>query len=189
MQNLIKRITYLIITFSLVFTCNLKAQTQASCNDIQLQVTVPAITILDIEPNTGTFVLAFTAPTLGGDPIGNPSNDSKWLNYSVLKASTSPLLSIYARITSGTAPAGTALYLQASAISGSSSGVTGTALGQITLTSSNQKIVQSIGSCSTGDGILNGHQLTFSAAVTNYSALRFTEGSAPSIVVQFTIMN
>jgi hypothetical protein len=173
---------------SFLFIFKVVAQNGNCFNDIF--VTVPEIFVVDIEPNSSSFNLAFTAPTVAGNPVTNPTpNTTKWINYSALKKPISPSYYIVARISSGSAPAGVALYIQAGNHVGSSSGVVGSSTGLKTLTTSNQTIINGIGTGSTGNGINNGHLLTFSAAITDYSLIKFTEGTPPSIAIQFTIMN
>ena len=53
-------------------------------DDHDVQVTIPEIALLDIEPNMAPITLSMDAPDEGGLPLtisSNGTDNSKWLNY------------------------------------------------------------------------------------------------------------
>ena len=135
--------------------------------------------------NSNMLSLEFVSPYNPGSTISNISNDSKWLNYSIVLTPPEPAFSISVEISSGTIPDGIELRLVAGACTSSGGGQPGTPTGIITLKNQPQTLINNIGTCNTGTGINYGHQLTYSFVITNFSQLSAT--SAP-INVLFTII-
>ena len=134
--------------------------------------------------NSSTLSLDFASPYNPGSPVINVSDNSKWLNYTVLQTPPEPTFSITAQISSGTNLSGMELRMEAGSYTGSGGGQPGTSAGQIILSTEPQTIIYNIGTCSTGAGINVGHQLTYSLVITNYSQL---SASSASINILYTI--
>jgi hypothetical protein len=163
----------------------------SSSNAHVVNVSIPQVFIVDVEPKTATTIsLAPTAPTeagLGLDFSG-ATNSSLWLNYSSIVASATTTRKVTVQITSGTVPSGVDLKVAAAAAVGGT-GTVGTPAGTITLSSLAQDFITGIGSCYTGDGTSNGHNLTYSFALQsgNYSQV-YSIPTTP-ITVTYTITN
>ena len=134
--------------------------------------------------NSSTVSLEFASPYNPGSNVSNVSDDSKWLNYTVLQTPPEPTFSITAQISSGTNLSGMELRMEAGSYVGQGGGQPGTSSGQIVLSSEPQTIIYNIGTCSTGAGINVGHQLSYSLIITNYSQLR---ASSASMNILYTI--
>jgi hypothetical protein len=148
-------------------------------------VTLPSLTLLDIEPSSSSFTLSLSNPTEAGNPASTGSaatNNSNWLNYSVALPPVGSLKSVYVQIISGSLPAGTSLSLAASAFSGSGSGTFGSPAGSIVLSTTSQALITGIGRSFTGNGINNGHRLTYTLSVVNYAQLNYSQSSNLQII-------
>ena len=142
------------------------SQTTGSRNII---LNLPVVTLLDIEPNTNSITINFTASSEAGNPITNPSpNTTKWLNYtsSITQGGSTKNVSV---VLNQTIP-GINIQLQAGNATGGG-GALGTPFGLVTVSTTPVNIITGIGGAYTGNGSGNGHQLTFSFTVSDYSDL------------------
>ena len=130
--------------------------------------------------------LSLTAPTEAGSPmLLTATNNNLWLNYSsVTSTSGTNTVSVKA---STTLP-GVALKVIAGSDAGSGGGSVGTPTSIITLTTSDQVIINSIGTGYTGNGNNKGHNLTYSVAAIAYNLIKYTSSSI-SIDITYTITN
>ncbi|MCG8483115.1 MAG: hypothetical protein MJA31_07390 [Clostridia bacterium] len=132
---------------------------------------------MDIEGANTSITMTFGAPASdeAGSPLSDPSsNSSLWLNYSSIVGASGETRSITVKLDNAVSE-GT-LTVQAASDAGNGLGSVGTAAASaITLSTTAQNIVTGIGSCYTGSGTSNGHQLTYSLSLTttssNYSNL------------------
>lgn len=157
-----------------------------------LQVTIPELAILDIEPSGSKNIsMAFVNPTEAGNAISAPTaNTALWLNYSsIVAAAGETTRKVSVQITSGTVPAGVDVTVQAAAPTGSSSGgtIATSASSTLTLSTTAQDLLTAIGSGYTGDGANNGHQLTYNLAVHtgSYSSLKWDNST--TLTIAYTI--
>ena len=127
--------------------------------------------------NSSTAPLALNTLYNPGAAVSNTSDNSKWLNYTILQRPPEPTFSISVQISSGTIPDGMELKVIAGPYIGQRGGQPGTSSGQIVLSGTPQTIIYNIGTCSTGAGINVGHQLTYSLIITNFSQLSATSAS------------
>lgn len=170
------------ISFIICFITFHKAFTQTSGNKT-VSVTLPVVTLLDIEP-AGNTILNFTVPTDAGKALVNPVvNTSKWINYTSAIAPAGLTRKITASVNQ-TIP-GIDIKIQAAAASGSGGGTLGTPSGQVILTTTPVTIINGIGGAYTGNGANNGHMLTITVAPNNYSNLAAINNT--SIVITYTI--
>lgn len=177
---------YLFISvLSALFYSRLDAQIERNSD---VDITLPEVALVDIEPNTGSITLAIQAPSEAGNPPAASSNTSKWINYTSAIAPTTSSRAIQVQITNGSVPAGLNLRVLAYADAGGGGGTMGTSSGQVTLTGAPNTIVSNIQGCYTGDGSGNGHQLMYSIVVTDYSLLDYT-GSGGTVEVTYTIID
>lgn len=152
-------------------------------SQINVAVTLPIVTLLDIEP-TGNITLNFVAPTEAGLAIVNPAvNTTKWINYSSAIAAGGLTRRVTASVNQ-TIP-GINIRLQAAAASGTGGGTLGTPTAQVTLTTTPINIITGIGGAFTGNGANNGHRLTISLVPSTYANLS-TITNTP-VVITYTI--
>ncbi|WP_419869621.1 hypothetical protein [Chryseobacterium sp. CT-SW4] len=151
--------------------------------NINVSVSLPIVTLLDIEP-AGAIAMNFTAPTEAGQPVTAPaSNTTKWINYTSAIASGGLTRRITAAVNQ-TIP-GVNIRLTAATASGAGAGTLGTPTAQVTLTTTATNIITGIGGAYTGNGANNGHRLTITLAVSSYTNL--TSRTNTPIVITYTI--
>ena len=112
------------------------------------------------------------------------TDDSQWLNYTTLVHPSDPTISITVEIAAGSIPEGLEMHIEASPYIGMSKGKQGTPTGKITVTHMPHVLIDNIGTCYTGSGANEGHRLTFSFIITDYSKLL---SGTTTIYVQYTI--
>ncbi len=173
-----------LIFLNIVFTKGGIAQTT---RNHQVGLTLNLVSLLDVEPTGTAISLAMGQPTDAGLPIQTASNNTKWINYTSCVATTTPSRTVSVLLT-GALPAGVGLQLQVGTYSGSGNGVFGTSAGVLTLTPGvSAQIISGIRGAYTGNGINNGHQLTYNLLITNYTNL--VAGTYGPWVVTYTISN
>lgn len=153
-------------------------------SQVGISVTLPTVSLLDIEPATG-INLSLQAPTEAGNPVTTSISSAKYLNFTsavVLGGSRA----IYARISSGSVPSGLGLRLYV----GTGSGV-GTIGGRTTnsllVDGIDRMIVSGIGGAYTGNGMGAGYPVSYGLEILNYSQLRYT--FANSLTITYTILD
>ncbi|MDP3353594.1 MAG: hypothetical protein Q8S44_07630, partial [Flavobacteriaceae bacterium] len=128
-----------------------------------------------------------TAPTEAGEKaVFNATNNALWINYTSIKSTANPTRKVSIQITGGTVPAGLQLSIAAAAYSGTGAGTTGTSAGTKILTGTSQDLITGIGSAYTGNGVSNGHNLTYTLAqIGSYADLDFN--SSNTLTVTYTL--
>ena len=181
-KNLLK---YLIVFAAFVLiTLQVKSQdsTEASEN---IAYSLPVMRILDLEgpPPSLTFIV----PTNGGALIADVSSNTSWLNYTSITENGNTN-KITVSISGDNVPAGTKFKVQASEYTGNGDGEMGTPTGLVVLSASSQDLITGIGSCYTGTGTANGHQLTYTWTIEpdGYSSLAAVGSS--TITATYTII-
>lgn len=111
-------------------------------------------------------------------------DDSQWLNYTTLIRPSDPTFSITVEVAMGSIPDGLELQVEASPYSGSSKERVGTPTKKMTVSHIPRVLIDNIGTSYTGSGKNEGHRLTFSFVITDYSKL---QSGTTSIYVQYTI--
>ncbi len=153
-----------------------------------VNVTLPPIALIDIEPAGQTIELAFDSPLQAGYPIvaGAASmNNELWLNYTSAITANGPSRNVSAQIDAGNLPSGIRLKLVTGSYSGAGEGATGIPSGEISLSTVPQSCISGIRGAFTGDGVGNGHQLTYLLEIEEYGQL-FAVPSA-DLVITYTI--
>lgn len=164
-------------------------------DDHTVQITIPEVAILDLEGASGTsVVLAVQAPTEAGLAVdfSNAKDSSVWINYtSIVGSVTEASRKVTAKITNGSVPGGMLLKVTAAADAGNGDGNLGASAGQISLSGADQDFITGIGSCYTGDGANNGHNLYYSLELDptagSYANIDFDD--ATTLTVLYTISN
>lgn len=110
---------------------------------------------------------------------------TQWLNYTTLVDEKEPKISITVQIASGKVPPGMELRIRADGYKGLGTGKSGHPTGDIVVTEEPKVLIENIGTCYTGSGINEGHQLHFSFVITDYARI---EPGLASIYLQYTIV-
>lgn len=166
-----------------------------------IDVSIPNVAILDIEPSNNAISLGMAAPTEAGDAFDfttNGSDNSLWLNYSSTVGSiTNPLnneelIAQTRRVTVqviGVIPPGTILKVQAADDIGNGEGNVGTPVADpVTLSLLPQDLITNIGTCYTGSPENNGHNLTYTleSDAGNLSALNLANNTTLTVTYTLT---
>lgn len=185
MKTILKKIIILAFLF---FSVNSYVYSQWESGQINVHLSLPEVTLVDIEPALDNSINFTVSPALkGGESpvIQETANQTLWLNYTSALSDGRNSRSINAEISQGTLPEGISLYLEASSYAGTGAGQLGTPTGKIELSGTPGPLISNIGSCFTGDGINNGHQLTFSIQISDYSKIYASDNL--NYVVLYTI--
>jgi hypothetical protein len=135
---------------------------------------LPEVALVDIE-SVGDNQIHFSI--LPSSESGQPPELSKipdetlWINYSSALSRNQNSRTITAEISQGNVPEGLRLFIEADRYLGSGNGSLGQPSGKTELGNSPRPIVTGIGNCYTGDGVNNGHQLSFSIEIADYAKL------------------
>lgn len=187
----LKTISTLLVLSGIAATSTFAQATDDKDDFHTITVTIPEVAILDLETSSASsaITLAAVAPTEAGNAIDftDASNSDLWLNYSsIIGSSTEPSRNVTAAL--GTAvPAGVEIKVTASAATATGAGVKGTTAGEVVLSTTAQNVITGVGSCYTGTGVNNGHQLTYvmSLKTGEYGQLDFDNSG--DITVTYTL--
>lgn len=190
---MIKHIKFMITVMVIGAISSTTLLAQDDTDDVHnVTITVPLVALLDIAPAGSTITLGATAPTEAGLPLdfSGATDNSLWLNYSsIINTGVVDSRRVTAAITSGTVPGGMVLKVTAGAAAGSGDGTLGGTAGVVTLDGTAQNVVTAIGSCYTGDGTTNGHQLTYALELDaggNYADLDINDATTLEITYTLT---
>lgn len=178
------------IILSILFSIFLGTLTAQNTVSHTVTISVPKIAILDIE-SSGSDDIEFIIdkPDEAGHTIdfSDIHHTGLWLNYSSVKSSGQPDRTILATL-SGALPEGFHLYLEASDFNGSGKGKLGSSTGRKELTNQPVGIIDNIGSCYTGNGLNNGHALTYSLEFDDDNFGQIAQGNFNNISVTYTFL-
>lgn len=154
---------------------------------LSVYFSLPEVALIDIEPGTNNDVQfrINSGMQSGESPTFEQSSADLWINYSSSLARSYNTRSIVAEVSQGALPEGIILYLEATNYSGNGGGHHGRSAGKIALTNRPKPIITDIGNCFTGDGVNNGHLLSFSIEISDYSKVVSVENS--NMLVLYTI--
>jgi hypothetical protein len=100
------------------------------------------------------------------------ADNSQWINYSLNINPAEPFASISVAIASGDIPSGVELYMQAGYYTGQGRGKAGRPTGKVRVDHVPKVLLNDIGTSYTGQGKRQGHQLTLSMVITDFSLLQ-----------------
>lgn len=148
------------------------------------------VALVDLEGPGGVVEITLNATasaTEAGEAadFGTVSDNTLWLNYTSIVGNEASR-DITVAITNGALPAGISLDLVAAADAGNGDGTIGTPSAQLTLSGVAQNLVTGIGSAYTGTGVSNGHNLTYSLGIVDFSLLD-ADNSGAVVEVTYTI--
>lgn len=156
----------------------------------QISFSIPATSILDIEgPDGNSINFTPEAITEAGNAFNfNLSDNTLWLNYSNIKPTATDFRVVTVGMTNDL-PTGMSLTVTAGADAGNGNGVKGTpAVAPITLVNgTTSTIITGIGSAYTGNGINNGHQLTYNLSFDDAEFQSLSADLNQSVTITYTI--
>lgn len=186
-----KRKLFALATLGVVFALNANAQDNGN-DDHTVSISIPEVAILDLEGSTSVS-LSVDAPTEAGEAVdfSNAKDSSVWINYSSIVGTSETSRNVSAQISNNSVPNGMLLKVTAASDAGNGDGTMGTSAGTVTLTSANQTVISGIGSCYTGDGANNGHNLAYSLELDptagSYADINFDQDV--TLTITYTISN
>ncbi len=155
------------------------AQTKAE-HDINVNIPEVALVALHSESEDAINFMA-TAPNIAGQEVQLIENEHPgfWINYtSVVRNNQRRKVTATVQ---GEIPAGFEIVLQASEGRGNGKGQLGNPKNKVTLSNMPVDVITGIGTCYTGQGIQNGHLLSYSIGLINdndlYSQIYQSESS------------
>lgn len=177
-----KQLKYVFLSIGILLFSN---HVFSQNDEISARFSLPKIALIDIEPAVDNSIYFTVVPSneSGASPkVKETSNKMLWINYSSALASAQNSRSIFAEISEGVLPEGLSLFLETSSFIGSGKGNMGQPTEKISLTNQPKAIITDVGNCYTGDGINNGHSLTFSIDIYDYSTLYSSKESTFTIL-------
>lgn len=180
-----KRLTLLVAAFGLSFG----AFAQDDKDDTHtITVEIPEVALLSIE-GTKDFTATFIAPTVAGEPIEAPAdNTALWLNWSSIVTSTGADATRAIKVKLSSLVPGVDIFVLPGAVS-TGFGTPGTPVGApVKIETADKDIFTGVGSCYTESGTSKGSNLTYSfvANTSNYAQLA-NATTAPVVTVTYTL--
>ncbi|MEZ5103562.1 MAG: hypothetical protein R2757_22500 [Draconibacterium sp.] len=174
-----------LFTFLVLYTN--RAFSQLDEAQLNINFSLPEIALIDIEPNfnNNVYFTISSGVESGNSPVFQQVSTNIWINYSSSLSSLQHSRSVVAELSQADLLDGITLYLEASNYSGSGGGQHGQSAGKIALSSQPKSIITNIGNCFTGDGINNGHSLSFSIDISDYAKVVSVENA--NLLVLYTI--
>ena len=183
-----KKLALLTAIITIISVNTFAVPADKATEDHKVTISIPKVALLDLE-GSKDITLKIDGPSEAGEAVSfaNATNNDVWVNYSSI-AEGNKTRKVTVEI-SQDVPSGVYLKVLASGYSGNGKGALGTAGSILTLKTTAQDIVTKVGSCYTGDGVDNGHNLTYSLALTadaDYEKL--VEGNT-EITVTYTLVD
>jgi hypothetical protein len=176
-----------IAVLCMLFIYN-EALSQWEEGEINVNFSLPPVALIDIEPDVDNSIHFTISPATesGASPqVRESSAQTLWINYSSALANPQNTRSIIAEISGGGLPDGVSLNVEASKYQGMGDGQFGQPAGKVTLSNQPRAIITNVGNCFTGDGENNGHLLTFSIEVSDYSQI--SAANETSFTILYTL--
>lgn len=170
--------------------CSISAIAQDKNTDSHaIDIKIPEVALLDIEAKSTTISMEGTSPTEAGNALtfSEKPNTDLWLNYSSIIGNKETSRDVTVAVTKGEIPAGLKVLVTASKDAGKGKGTLGSPSNELTLSGSAQKIITGVGSCYTGNGIENGHNLSYVIKVDDESYGKLNYDNSGSIEVTYTL--
>ena len=181
MKNKLKFI--MIILFSMHGKM-MNAQDGSTANH-SISYTIPSVSMVDVEGGA-SINLGLTSPSEAGQGMGiSGTNSSLWLNYS---STTNTASTNTVKVKVDALLPGIDLKIIAASDAAGGAGAPGSPSSILTLTTSDQNLINNIGTCYTGDGTSKGHNITYSMVANSYNQIKYTSVPSP-VTITFTITN
>ena len=186
-----KQKTPLCLFIIVFFMYSLAAQNNAASHKITINL--PDVALISVHSDNTAITLAGKKATEAGKNVEfNAVDNSTWINYSSIVGSKSnPSRAVTVEVSDGQIPEGLDLLVKASKYTGNGKGSLGKAINKTsTLTNEPIKIIKNIGSCYTGKGINNGHNIVYSLQLNKdkeaYSKLNYEQSQTISLTYTLT---
>lgn len=180
----------IVFVFGLLFCSTLGFAQDNLDDDHQIAFALPATSVLDIEGPGGDKSLTFTTQAVveaGSLNDYDLIDETLWLNYTNIKPGNGVTRRVIVQMT-GELPEGMTLTVAADDYTGIGYGEVGTPNpSAITLDGTISTIVSNIGSVYTGNGVNNGHQLTY-ALVFDEAHIEYLSANLNTfVIITYTI--
>lgn len=186
-----KQKTPLCLFIIVLFMHSLAAQNNVASHKITINL--PDVALISVQSTNTAITLSGNKTTEAGENMEfNTSDNSTWINYSsIVGSKNKPNRSVTVEISEGNIPEGLELTLNTSDYTGEGKGKLGDIINkEQTLSSSPVKIIQNIGSCYTGKGVNNGHNITYNLKLDKsndaYSKLNYNQSQTISLTYTLT---
>ncbi|WP_435356569.1 hypothetical protein [Emticicia sp. SJ17W-69] len=189
MKTTIQKLSIMVISIIVLGLTNSIAQDTKTDNHTII-INIPEVALLDLELSTSKNIsMNFTAPVEAGNSLVPPANNtSLWLNYSSIVTASGADASRSVSVKANATIPGVDIKLTAAADAGAGAGTKGTPVASgLTLTTSDQAIITSVGSCWTDTGISKGHQLTYAVGPTSAATYSNIVSGSNTITVTYTL--
>ncbi len=180
-----KSITTILAALLIGLALCRQASAQFEYEIVHIGFSLPEVALMDVEyigNGTIEFELLSSAESGGSPVIKQRTNQELWINYSSALGRFSQYRSIVAQVADGNLPQGLDLYVSATDYSGNGDGHIGMSTGRVKLSADPRPIVTGIGSAYTGNGIGNGHRLSFEIDISQMEKVIANES------IDFTIL-
>lgn len=183
-MRLLDAISFMLIL--LLFSAGAVAQNSVK-HDLNVDIREVALLALRYDGD-GTIDFASATPNSAGQAINLASeNESEiWVNYSSIVE-----LNKKRKVTAtvlGEIPEGIELKVKASEYQGSGKGILGRPADYVSLSNGSVDVISNIGSCYTGQGIQNGHMLTYTVELKkDHSAYDLLKQKKASLQIIYTL--
>lgn len=152
-----------------------------------INIVIPEITLLDIEPERSTVTLTLGYSTSSGGEAGlapdaTTQDKELWLNYTSLSASKTRKVTV--ALTAGAVPTGMKLLVTPGAIT-TGAGTRGTPVSDVEITGTAVDVITGIGSCYTDDGTGKGSKLTYKLEVGDWTTV--VPANVTGLTVTYTL--
>jgi hypothetical protein len=176
---------HLILLLGL-FVCAIASSNAQTRLQTRVEVSASNVLLVDFEPPTTHIVIGVGLPREAGEPVTFGSTFPIWLNYSMNRLNTGGaggnlMVSINKGLSFGR------LYVGASPAQGSGAGNFGVPVGEVELSSAPTVFIRDIGRSYTGDGIGNGHMITYRLELNSGVDLMAVPNTSRTVI--FTIYN
>lgn len=170
----------------LLFIISFKCYAQRDAEH-EINVNISEVALLEVLAGSGGEVnFNGVAPNTSGQKIriSNKAGSGVWLNYSSI-VGPNQFRTVTATVL-GNIPAGIVLKVKTSECKGVGRGLVGQTLNEKELSNSPVNIITGIGSCFTGQGEQNGHELSYSLEL-NDDAYGLLERKETSLQILYTL--
>lgn len=165
-----KKVTLILTAIFILGVSNISnamGDSDTETDNHKVRFNIPSFALLDIEAsgeeaNISGIELTVAAPTEAGEGLDltNASDNSLWLNYSILKVNRGSNKKVTVQLDQDIT-SGLLLKLTAAGATNTGKGNKPNATGTLSLTSTSQDLITGIKSAYTGQGVNKGYQLTY----------------------------
>ena len=182
------KLSKLFFAALIVFTSTTSFAQDTETDSHEITIGISEVALLDLEAADKNITLNSTAPTEAGLATNFDVTDSSiWLNYSSIVGSGNSR-NIKVKISNGTVPSGLQLTVEAGNDAGNGAGTKGSPVSAaVVLNATDADIITGVGSAYTGNGVNNGHNLTYKLSQSgDYSTLDY-DNNGTVLTITYTL--